>query len=177
MNEKYKITFLDKRRYRTQLGIIIFFGIIFILTIISVKDYILYNMPMPSKAILACFAAPIVLCYQIYKYNKKDLSYYIIDNKSIYHRTFLGRKIKEIYWNDVKEVGLGRYLLFDVMLETIYVSTKPLTEKEKYKSMKYGVELKEEVMLIRYTKEALYAIEEFYSGEIMKSDERKYGNK
>lgn len=43
--------------------------------------------------------------------------------------------------------------------------------------MKYGVELKEEVMLIRYTKEALYTIEEFYSGEIMKSDERKYGNK
>ncbi|GEM_PF-5948754 len=167
MDKKYKITFLDKGRYNGA-RFTIFLGIALEVGAISFIIYFYLNgMPIKYIYLFSLAIGTIAVISMLIKYNKYDLTYFIIDNNSVYYRTFLGRKIKEIFWKDVKEVGIGRFKFFGIILETIYVSKNQLSEKEKYKLMKYGAELKTDVLLIPYSKEALYAIEEFYSGKIL----------
>lgn len=167
MDKKYKITFLDKGRYKGA-RFTIFLGIALEVGAISFIIYFYLNgMPIKYFYLFSLAIGTIAVISMLIKYNKYDLTYFIIDNNSVYYRTFFGRKIKEIYWKDVQEAGISRFSFYGDIIQTIYVSKKPLTRKDKYKFMKYGAGLTDDILLIKYTEEAYNAIKEFYGGKIL----------
>lgn len=55
----------------------------------------------------------------------------------------------KLYWDNIKEVGIGKFKLIDVISKAIYVSSKTLTENEREKFIIYGADLSDDILLIQ----------------------------